>query len=90
MSNEVQMSIKLDRELRDEFTHIAATMHRPAAQVIQELMRNFVERNTFMERNTEEPNDETIAAMKAAEKGELLVAKDVHELLRQSGISCES
>jgi predicted transcriptional regulator len=84
MSNEVQMSIKLDRELRDEFTHVAAAMHRPASQVVRELMRNFVERNA------EEPNDETIAAMEAAEKGELLVAKDVHELLRQSGISCES
>ena len=41
-----------------------------------------------VKRSLEEPNDETVAAMKAADQGELLVANDVSELLRQSGISC--
>ena len=42
MSKEVQMSIKMETELRDEFMAVAAQQHRPAAQIIRELMRLYI------------------------------------------------
>jgi predicted DNA-binding protein len=42
MSKEVQMSIKMEAELRDEFMAVAAQRHRPAAQIIRELMRLYI------------------------------------------------
>jgi len=42
MSKEVQMSIKMETELRDEFMTVAAKRHRPAAQIIRELMRLYI------------------------------------------------
>jgi predicted DNA-binding protein len=42
MSKEVQMSIKMEAELRDEFMAVAAMRHRPAAQIIRELMRLYI------------------------------------------------
>ncbi|QWD16549.1 hypothetical protein G6700_01875 [Polynucleobacter paneuropaeus] len=42
MSKEVQMSIKMETELRDEFMAVAAKRHRPAAQIIRELMRLYI------------------------------------------------
>jgi len=39
MSKEVQMSIKMEPELRDQFMAVAAERHRPAAQIIRDLMR---------------------------------------------------
>ena len=42
MSKEVQMSIKMETELRDEFMAVAAQRHRPAAQIIRELMRLYI------------------------------------------------
>lgn len=42
MSKEVQMSIKMETELRDEFMAVAAMRHRPAAQIIRELMRLYI------------------------------------------------
>lgn len=42
MAKEVQMSIKMEPELRDEFMEAAAKTYRPAAQVVRELMRQFI------------------------------------------------
>ena len=42
MTKEVQMSIKMETELRDEFMVLAAEHHRPAAQIIRELMRLYI------------------------------------------------
>jgi predicted DNA-binding protein len=42
MSKEVQMSIKMKAELRDEFMTVAAMRYRPAAQIIRELMRLYI------------------------------------------------
>ncbi len=44
MPKEVQMSIKMESELRDRFMLAAAAVHRPAAQVVRELMRAFISR----------------------------------------------
>ena len=62
MTKEVQMSIKMEAELRDQFVAVAATMHRPAAQIMRELMRFYIARQ-------EMPNAITTGAMKELEQG---------------------
>ena len=42
MSKDVSMTIRIEPELRADFTEAAARDHRPAAQVLRELMRGYV------------------------------------------------
>ena len=42
MTKEVQMTIRIEPELRAEFTEAASRDHRPAAQVLRELMRGYI------------------------------------------------
>lgn len=42
MTNETQMSIKMEPELRDQFMAVAAAHHRPVAQIIRDLMRLYI------------------------------------------------
>jgi hypothetical protein len=63
MSKNVQMSIKMESELHDQFMAAVATIHKPAAQVVRQLMRKFIAQQEI-------PNKATIAAMQAADKGE--------------------
>ncbi len=80
MTKEVQMSIKMESELRDEFMAAAAAMHRPAAQIVRELMRSFLARQEI-------PNARTASAMQATDNGEdLHHAKDADDLFQQLGI----
>lgn len=79
MSKEVQMSIKMERILRDEFVAAAAATHRPAAQIIREFMQSYVS-------HSRDPNEETIRAMEESERGEVFSATDVDDLFRQCGI----
>lgn len=44
MSKEAVFTMKLEAELREEFMAEAEAMHRPASQVLRELMREFVQR----------------------------------------------
>ena len=44
MSKEAVFTMKLEPELRAEFMAEAEAVHRPASQVLRELMREFVER----------------------------------------------
>ena len=43
MSKEAVFTMKLEPELRAEFMAEAAAVHRPASQVLRELMREFVQ-----------------------------------------------
>ena len=43
---EVQMTFRVEPELRDRFTATAEREHRPASQVLRELMRGYVERGS--------------------------------------------
>ena len=80
MAKAVQMSIKMKAELRDEFMATAATLHRPAAQIVRDLMRGFLARQAI-------PNAETISAMQAVDHGEdLYRTKDADDLFRQLGL----
>lgn len=42
MSKEVQMTIRIEPALRAEFTEAAMRDHRPASQVLRELMRSYI------------------------------------------------
>lgn len=44
MSKEAVFTMKLEPELRDDFMAEAEASHRPASQVVRELMREFIER----------------------------------------------
>ena len=44
MPKESVFTMKLEPELRDEFMAEAEAAHRPASQVVRELMREFVQR----------------------------------------------
>lgn len=79
MSKEVQMSIKMEPELRDQFMAVAATVHRPAAQIVRDLMRLYIAR-------AETPNAATIAAMEELEqsKGKRFASADA--LFKDLGI----
>jgi len=44
MSKEAVFTMKLETELRAEFMAEAEAVHRPASQVLRELMREFVQR----------------------------------------------
>jgi predicted transcriptional regulator len=44
MPKEAVFTMKLEPELRDEFVAEAAAAHRPASQIVRELMREFVQR----------------------------------------------
>ena len=44
MSKEAVFTMKLEPELRDQFMAEAEASHRPASQVVRELMREFIER----------------------------------------------
>ena len=44
MSKEAVFTMKLEPELRAEFMAAAKASHRPASQILRELMRDFVQR----------------------------------------------
>jgi len=80
MTKEVQMSIKMEPELRDQFMAAAALRHRPAAQIIRDLMRLYIGDN-------EAPNlltAETI--LKARRDEDVFHAANASELFKQLGI----
>src|SRR4051794_38648939 len=60
MSKEVQMTIRIEPELRAEFTEAALQEHRPAAQVLREFMRAYVKE--VRERQSAPANDSISAA----------------------------
>jgi predicted transcriptional regulator len=43
MAKEAVFTMKLESELRDEFMAAAEAAHRPASQVMRELMRDFIQ-----------------------------------------------
>ncbi len=44
MSKQAVFTMKLEPELRDDFIAEAEAVHRPASQVVRELMRDFIRR----------------------------------------------
>lgn len=80
MSHATQMSIKLDTALRDDFMAVANhVVHRPAAQIIRELMRAFIA-------HQEIPNATTIAAIEAVERNDVITYSSAEEFYQKMGI----
>ncbi len=80
MSKEVQMSIKMESELRDQFMAVAATVHRPAAQIVRDLMRLYIT-------NSETPNALTADTLRKSDQGEdVFYASSASDLFKQLGI----
>jgi predicted DNA-binding protein len=77
---EVQMSIKMEAELRDRFMAVAASRHRPAAQIIRDLMRLYIA-------DSETPNALTAETIRKSMRGEdVFYAANTDELFEQLGI----
>ncbi len=85
MPKEVQMSIKMESELRDQFMAIAANRHRPAAQIIRDLMRLYIANSA--DSKTKTPNKLTADTIRKGRKGEdVFTAADASSLFKQLGI----
>jgi predicted DNA-binding protein len=77
MTKEVQMSIKMEAELRERFMAAAAQRHRPAAQIIRDLMRLYIA-------DSEVPNSLTADTLRRARRGEdVFHAVDADDLMAQ-------
>ena len=80
MSKEVQMSIKMESALRDQFMAVAADRHRPAAQIIRDLMRLYIA-------DSESPNPLTAETLRKSSRGEdVFTAPTAAKLFDQLGI----
>ena len=80
MAKEVQMSIKMEPELRDQFMAVASDRHRPAAQVIRELMRLYIA-------ESETPNTLTAEILRKSGRGEdVFQSSSAADLFKQLGI----
>ncbi len=80
MAKEVQMSIKMESELRDQFMVVAANRHRPAAQIIRDLMRLYIA-------DSETPNALTAETIRKCRLGEdVFSATSAEDLFKQLGI----
>lgn len=75
MRKEVQMSIKMEPELRDQFMAVAASVHRPAAQIVRELMRLYIAQQ-------QQPNQATRTAMDELEQGKGMRFASADELFK--------
>lgn len=80
MAKEVQMSIKMEPELRDQFMAVASGRHRPAAQIIRDLMRLYIA-------YSETPNALTAETILKGKQGEdVFHASSPSDLFKQLGI----
>ena len=80
MAKEVQMSIKMKPDLRDRFMAVAADRHRPAAQIIRDLMRLYIA-------ESETPNALTAETLRKSREGEdLFHASSASDLFKQLDI----
>ena len=79
MSKNIQMSIKMEPELHDQFMAVAATIHTPAAQVVRKVMLKFIALH-------EKQNTTTMEAMKSADRGEGTRFESADDLFKDLGI----
>lgn len=74
------ITAKVESELKSDFMAIAESKHRPASQILRDLIRVYVDSNRI-------PNHLTIETMQKSDKGEdIYVAKDAADLFRQLDI----
>lgn len=69
MTKEAVFSMKLEPHLRDEFMAAAEAVHRPASQVLRELMREFIERQQHAQEYDEFLNRKVQAGRRSMRQG---------------------
>jgi predicted transcriptional regulator len=69
MSKEADFTMKLEAELREAFMAEAEAMHRPASQVLRELMREFIHRQKEAREYGEFPSSKVDAARTSLRAG---------------------
>lgn len=79
MLKEAQMCIKMEPELHRDFLAASKLAHRPAAQIVRDLMRAYLAQR-------KEPNSETLAAMEAIELGEVNTYASADDFYTKVGI----
>jgi hypothetical protein len=57
------ITIRIEEDLRARFSEVAEQLHRPAAQVVRDLMRNFVRDNSPANTASTVPDDSSRAAL---------------------------
>ncbi|WP_207769659.1 type II toxin-antitoxin system antitoxin, RelB/DinJ family [Solimicrobium silvestre] len=74
------MSIKMESELRDQFMAVAAGRHRPAAQIIRDLMRLYIAESAV-------PNALTAETIRKSDQNEdVFHASSAQDLFKKLGI----
>lgn len=74
------ITAKVETELKRDFMAIAESKHRPASQILRDLIRIYVESNQI-------PNKQTVETMQKSDRGEdVYFAKDAADLFRQLDI----
>ena len=69
MTKEAVFTMKLEPELRDAFMNEAQANHRPASQILRELMREFVQRQRQSREHDEFLTQKVQAARLSMEQG---------------------
>ena len=70
MQKAAVFTMKLETELRDEFMAAAEASHRPASQVVRELMREFVQREQDRHDHSTFLHDKVEAARMSVRQGQ--------------------
>jgi len=74
------ITAKVESDLKNEFMIIAASKHRPASQILRDLIRVYVESNRV-------PNKLTVKTMQRSDKEEdIYYALDAADLFKQLDI----
>ena len=75
MSKDAVFTLKLDTQLRDAFVAEAEATHRPASQIVRDLMRDFVERqretrlhDDFLRRKVETARAERLSGLSISDE----------------------
>ena len=70
MSKQSVFTMKLEPELRAEFIAATESIHRPASQVVRELMREFIEQQKKAREYNEFLEEKVTAARNSIQAGE--------------------
>ncbi|WP_332061128.1 MULTISPECIES: hypothetical protein [unclassified Bartonella] len=74
------IATKVDTNLKNAFMSIAERKHRPASQILRDLIRIYVENNKI-------PNEETLETFYKTDRNEdVFHAKDIADLCKQLDI----
>ena len=82
MAKEAMFTMKLEPELRAEFMAAAESVHRPASQVLRELMRDFIAKQREELEYEEFLHQKVELARASFRKGLFLTSEDVNSRMQ--------